>query len=177
MKKQLIGLGLLAIAIVLAPSTSSARQKNYSVTIPKVLSYPTTTFTFSSSGLLPRWRSVDAAGVGVQFDNPNWSAHVTEVRWNESGAGTYFKLTCDATSTACMKQTGQSGAYSYVLMPEGAAAPSKGGQYALTWDVRPPGDQIEDIAIVPEPSTLPLLAIGLAVLLFVARKKLIANLG
>jgi hypothetical protein len=76
-----------------------------------------------------------------------------------------------------MKAAGPSGTYSYVLEPEGAAAPSKDGQYSYTWDVRPPGDQIADsiVATTPEPATLPLLAIGILGLLFVARRKLAFN--
>jgi PEP-CTERM motif len=122
---------------------------------------------------------VSPSDVRVQFDNPNWSASVTDVRWNEGGAGTYFKLGCAPNSAACMKQAGAAGTYSYVLMPEGVAAPSKDGQHAYTWDVRPPGDLAVDqiVMTTPEPSTLPLLALGLAALLFVARKKLASNVS
>jgi hypothetical protein len=114
--------------------------------------------------------------VRVQFDNPEWAATVSEAHWNTSRAGTYFKFACQPTSSACLKAAGPSGTYSYVLEPEGAAAPSKNGQYSYTWDVRPPGDQIEDaIAVTPEPATFPLLAIGLLGLFLVARRKLAFN--
>ncbi len=173
MKTRMIALTLVALAALLVPSVSSARQKNYSVTIPKVLSYPTTTLTFSSSAVFPGMKSVKPANVRVQFDNPEWAATVSEAHWNTSRPGTYFKFTCQATSSACLKAAGPSGTYAYVLEPQGAAAPSKNGQYSYTWDVRPPGDQIGDnIAVSPEPATFPLLAIGLLGLFLVARRKL-----
>jgi len=176
MKTRMIAMGLVALAALLLPSVSSARPKNYSVTIPKVLSYPTTTLTFSSSAVFPGLRSVKPADVRAQFDNPAWAATVSEAHWNTSRPGTYFKFTCQATSSACLKAAGPSGTYAYVLEPEGAAAPSKEGQYSYTWDVRPPGDQIQDVtAVTPEPATFPLLAIGLLGLLLVARRKLAFN--
>jgi PEP-CTERM motif len=172
MKTRTIAISLVALVALLLPSVSSARQTNYSVTIPKVLSYPTTTLTFSSRAVFPGLKSVKPAGVRAQFDNPEWSATVSEARWNTGGAGTYFKFACQATSAACMKAAGPSGTYSYVLQPDGAAAPSKNGQYALTWDVRPPGDMVFDVAVLtPEPSTFGLLAIGLLALFFVVRRK------
>jgi hypothetical protein len=177
MKARMIAMTLVALAALLVPSVSSARQKNYSVTIPKVLSYPTTTLTFSSSAVFPGLKSVKPADVRAQFDNPGWAATVSEAHWNTSHPGTYFKFTCQATSSACLKAAGPSGIYSYVLEPEGAAAPSKEGRYSYTWDVRPPGDQVEDNVFVssPEPATFPLLAIGLLGLLLVARRKLALN--
>jgi PEP-CTERM motif-containing protein len=176
MKTRTIAMSLVALATLLVPSVSSARQTKYSVTIPKVLSYPTTRLTFSSSAVFPGLKSVKPADVRVQFDNPEWAATVSEAHWNTSHAGTYFKFACQATSSACLKAAGPSGTYTYVLEPEGAAAPSKNGQYSYTWDVRPPGDQIQDvIAVTPEPATLPLLAIGLLGLLLVARRKLVLN--
>jgi hypothetical protein len=176
MKTRMIAMTLVALAALLMPSVSSARQTKYSVTIPKVLSYPTTTLTFSSSAVFPGMKSVKPADVRVQFDNPEWAATVSEAHWNTSRAGTYFKFACEATSSACLKAADPSGTYSYVLEPEGAAAPSKNGQYSYTWDVRPPGDQIEDeIAVTPEPATFPLLAIGLLGLFLVARRKLAFN--
>ncbi len=177
MKTRMIAMTLVALAALLMPSVSSARQTKYSVTIPKVLSYPTTTLTFSSSAVFPGMKSVKPADVRVQFDNPEWAATVSEAHWNTSRAGTYFKFACQPTSAPCMKAVGPSGTYAYVLEPEGSAAPSKDGQHALTWDVRPPGDLVFDMEVgtTPEPSTLPLLAIGLLGLFFVARKKLAFN--
>jgi len=172
MKTRTIAISLVALAALLMPAVSNARQANYSVTIPKVLSYPTTTLTFSSSAVVPGSLSVTPGDVRVQFDNPDWSATVSEARWNTAGGGTYFKFACQATSAACMKAAGPSGTYTYVLQPDGAAAPSKNGQYGFTWDVRPPGDTVYDsIAITPEPGTLGLLAVGLLGLFFVVRKK------
>jgi hypothetical protein len=172
----MIAMTLVALAALLMPSVSSARQTKYSVTIPKVLSYPTTTLTFSSSAVFPGLKSVKPADVRVQFDNPEWAATVSEAHWNTSRAGTYFKLACQPTSSACLKAVGPSGTYAYVLEPENAGAPSKNGQYALTWDVRPPGDMVFDVAVLtPEPATFPLLAIGLLGLLLVARRKLAFN--
>jgi hypothetical protein len=114
--------------------------------------------------------------VRALFDNPEWSATVSEAHWDTSRAGTYFKFACQPTSAACMKAVGPSGTYSYVLQPDGAAAPSKNGRYALTWDVRPPGDMVFDVAVLsPEPATFPLLAIGLLGLFLVARRKLAFN--
>lgn len=90
--------------------------------------------------------------------------------------GTYFKLACQPTSSACLKAAGPSGTYAYVLEPENTGAPSKNGQYALTWDVRPPGDMVFDVAVLsPEPATFPLLAIGLLGLFLIARRKLAFN--
>lgn len=177
MKTRTIAMGLVALATLILPSVSSARQAKYSVTIPKVLSYPTTTLTFSSSAVFLGLKSVKPADVRVQFDNPEWSATVSEAHWNTSRPGTYFKFACQPTSASCMKAAGPSGTYSYVLESEGAAAPSKDGQYSYTWDVRPPGDQVADMVVrtTPEPATFSLVAVGLLGLFLVARRKLAFN--
>jgi hypothetical protein len=163
----------ISMVLLAASGVASAGQSDYNVTIPKVSSYPTTNFSFQSSAVSSDSHAVTPGAVKVKFDNPDWSATVSEANWNPSGAGTFLKLTCSPKSVVCLRATRSLGTYKYVLLPEGAAAPSKNGTYALVWDVRPPGDLVTDVvAVTPEPATLGLMVTGLLVLALFGRKKL-----
>jgi hypothetical protein len=161
---------LLGVILVILGATifvEHGRQINHKIIIPKVLTYPTTTLEFSSKS---------PASVTVKFDNPNWVAAVSEARWVTTGGGTYFKLTCETSSIACMEATKGSGAYIYALTPTTSPAPRGYGRYSLIWDVNPPGDLVFDGAInVPEidPTTgsAALALIAGAILIIRARRK------
>jgi hypothetical protein len=157
--------GTLIVAVVLILAAAHFRKSSYNIVIPKVLSYPTTTLTFSSKTAIVGSPSVAADNVRVLFDNPNWAAAVSEAHLVTNAGGTYFKFTCQASSQACLEATRGSGSYTYSLVPSTLPAPSKKGTYALVWDVNPPGDTVQDVLVLPEPDTLVLLSGGLLGLL------------
>jgi hypothetical protein len=165
MKAQKIILTLLALLFI--PIAASAADAGYSVVIPRVLSYPTTTMTFSSRGLFFYSQPITPSSIHVNFDNPSWSATISDVQWLTKGGGTYITFACAASSTACMQATRGKGSYKYSLMPTTSVAPSTVGKFALTWDVVPPGDLVLDGVVVsaPEPSSLSMLLLGLVLLL------------
>jgi hypothetical protein len=172
MRPRLISLGVLVLTAMLIPAAANARESNSNIVIPKVLNYPTTTLNFSSSAVNSDSQIEATGSIAVKFDDPSWAASVSAARWATSGAGTYFKFTCEASSATCMQATGGTGSYTYVLQPPATAAPSKNGTYALTWDVNPPGDLVFDnVVVTPEPGTFILLGTGLVGLLGVARKR------
>lgn len=133
--------GTLIVAVVLILAAAHFRKSSYNIVIPKVLSYPTTTLTFSSKTAIVGSPSVAADNVRVLFDNPNWAAAVSEAHLVTNAGGTYFKFTCQASSQACLEATRGSGSYTYSLVPSTLPAPSKKGTYALVWDVNPPVTQ------------------------------------
>jgi PEP-CTERM motif-containing protein len=164
-RKKILAVFIAAGAGLLALAAAHARKSNYTIVIPKVLTYPTTTLTFSSHAVIAGSKSLAPADVAVKFDNPNWAATISDAHLVTTAGGTYFKLTCQSSSAACLQATRGSGSYTYALMPNTLPAPSKKGTYSLVWDVNPPGDQVTDIVAVPEPSSLILLGMGLAGLL------------
>lgn len=168
MRSRNIIIGTLTVAVLLLVAAYS-RKSSYNIVIPKVLAYPTTTLGFSAKSMLPGSPSVAADKIRVNFDNPNWAATVSEAHLLTNKGGTYFKFTCLASSTACLEATRGSGTYSYSLVPSTLPAPSAKGTYALVWDVNPPGDTVQDIMVVPEPSVLVMLVPGLVGLLGLRR--------
>jgi hypothetical protein len=158
-----------SVAFLLILTAAYSRKSNYNIVIPRVLSYPTTTLAFSARTVIPGSPSIAADKISVKFDNPNWAASVTEARVVTKAGGTYFKLTCQASSAACLEATRGSGSYTYALTPSTLPAPSAKGTYALVWDVNPPGDKIEDTVAIPEPSILVMLPAGLLGLLGMRR--------
>ena len=141
--------------------------------IPAYLSYPTTTLKFSSDAILAGTEMKAPGGIDVKFDNPDWAASLSAAQWVTTGGGTYFRFTCAATSKACMQGTKGKGTYIYALQLRTTPPPAKNGNYALVWDVNPPGDLIVDgVAVTPEPSSFLFLAMGLTGLLVVGRKRL-----
>jgi hypothetical protein len=164
-RKKILGIFIAAGAGLLALAAAHARKSNYTIVIPPVLTYPTTTLTFSSHAVIAGSRSLAPADVAVKFDDPNWAATITDAHLVTTAGGTYFKLTCQSSSAVCLQATRGSGSYTYALVPSTLPAPSKKGTYSLVWDVTPPGDQVSDIVAVPEPSSLILLGMGIAGLL------------
>ena len=168
-RKVKVIIGILAIVVLVTLAAARSRKSNYSIVIPKVLTYPTTTLTFVSKSAIFGAPSVAADKVRVTFDNPAWAATVSEAHVVTKAGGTYFKLMCQASSAPCLEATRGSGSYTYSLVPSSLPAPAAKGTYALIWDVNPPGDTIQDVAVVPEPNTLVMLGGGLVGLLSLRR--------
>jgi hypothetical protein len=173
---------VIAVMLLILGTTIAAvhgRQSNYKIVIPKVLTYPTTTLAFSSKAVLAGSQIKAPGGIRVKFDDPSWVASVSDARWVTTGGGTYFKFTCEATSTACMQATKGSGTYTYALTPTTQHAPSAYGyrKHSLNWDVTPPGDITDDeVSVTPEldPTTgaAALVLITGAVLIIRGRRKM-----
>ena len=62
-RKVKVIIGILAVVVLVMLAAAHSRKSNYSIVIPKVLTYPTTTLTFSASkdGNFPRVRAPDAS--------------------------------------------------------------------------------------------------------------------
>jgi hypothetical protein len=171
--RKFIAITLLILGLTIA--TVHGLQTRHKIVIPNVLTYPTTTMTFSSKDVVAD-AQVKAPAIKVKFDNPNWAASVSNARWVNSGGGTYFKFTCEAASAACMQATKGTGTYTYVIALSTVAVPKSYGRYSYTWDVRPPGDIVCDgiintPEIDPATGTAALALIGGVVLMFGGRKK------
>jgi hypothetical protein len=138
--RKLMAALLLAGAVVAA---AHVRQTAWTLVIPKALTYPSTTLTFSSSAF-SRYSHQASGDIRVKFDDPSWAASVSSARWITTGGGTYFRLTCKMYSTTCMQATKGTGTYVYALAPFTEEAPQARGRYELLWDVNPPGDTISD---------------------------------
>jgi hypothetical protein len=166
---MLLGLGMTVAVRHGLPTT-------HTIVLPKVLTYPTTTLTFSSKAVLAGSEIKTPGGVRVKFDDPSWAASVSDARWVTTGGGTYFKLTCEASSVACMQATKGSGTYTYALTPTAQPAPKGYGHNALIWDVNPPGDLFADASsgvpeIDPTTGAAALALLAGAVLLIRGRRK------
>lgn len=169
----------LVVTLLFAPLGASAGETRYNAVIPGVLSYPTTTLSFSFRSLLGHTFPVLPAGVSATFDNPNWAATVSAIHWKTTSSGTYVKFTCRPDSSACMQATGGTGSYTYSLLPSTDLAPAKAGQYTLTWYVNPPGGYHDDDQLnvtTPETGTLLLVGVGLLSLLLLARARPLKSL-
>jgi hypothetical protein len=149
---------LFALALCLA--SAQAYATGYSIIIPSVANYPTTTIRFSASS------------IKVSFNDANFSATPTGGQWITNASGTYFGFTCAPSSVACMKATRGKGTYTYKLVGVALVAPATRGRFQLNWDVNPPGDVVEDVAILPEPSSILLLLGGMLMLAWLMRRKL-----
>ncbi len=167
MRSRNIIIGTLVVAVLLLAAAYS-RKSTYNIVIPKVLTYPTTTLAFSSRPILGS-PSVAADKIRVKFDDANWAATVSEAHVVTKAGGTYFKFTCQPSSTVCLEATRGSGSYTYSLVPSTLPAPSVRGTYAMIWDVNPPGDTVQDIIQMPEPNVLVMLVPGLLGLLGLRR--------
>jgi hypothetical protein len=104
-RKVKVIIGILAVAVLVMLAAAHSRKSNYSIVIPKVLTYPTTTLTFVSKPAILGSPSVAADRVQVKFDNPNWAATVSQAHLVTKAGGTYFKLTCQASSAPCLEAT------------------------------------------------------------------------
>ena len=161
---------LFALALCLA--SAQAYATGYSITIPSVANYPTTTIRFSAPGILNGSQSIAASSIKVSFNDASFSATPTGGQWITNASGTYFGFTCVPSSVACMKATRGKGTYTYKLVGAALVAPATRGRFQLNWDVNPPGDVVEDVAILPEPSSILLLLGGMLMLVWLTRRKL-----
>ena len=168
-RKVKVIIGILAVVVLVMLAAAHSRKSSYSIVIPKVLTYPTTTLTFSAKPAILGSSTLKADKVQVKFDNPNWAATVSEAHLVTKAGGTYFKLTCQDSSALCLDATRGSGSYTYSLVPSTLPVPVAKGTYALVWDVNPPGDTVQDVLVAPEPSTLIMLGGGLVGLLGIRR--------
>ncbi len=175
MKATIAKTFVLALALCL-PSVM-AHATGYSITIPSVAGYPTTTIRFSAPQVLSGSQAITADKIKVSFNDANFSASPAGGQWITNASGTYFAFTCAPSSAACMKASRGKGSYTYKLVGPAMLAPATQGKFHLNWDVNPPGDVAEDIAEVPEPGSVFLLLTGMLALVWLTRKKLAACAG
>jgi hypothetical protein len=95
----------------------------YSITIPSVAGYPTTTIRFSAPSVLTGSKPLGASSIKVSFEGANFAASPTGGQWVTNASGTYFGFTCNRSSVACMKTTRGKGSYTYKLVGPAFAAP------------------------------------------------------
>ena len=167
---------ILVLALALCLPSAMAHATGYSITIPSVAGYPTTTIKFSAPGVLTGSQPIAASSIKVSFDGANFAASPSGGQWVTDASGTYFGFTCDTSSVACMKATRGKGAYTYKLVGPAFTAPASKGEFHLNWDVNPPGDVAQDVSVVPEPSSVFLLLAGMLGLGWVTRKRVMASL-
>jgi hypothetical protein len=172
MKATTAKIFLVALAICL-PS-AKAHATGYSITIPSVATYPTTTIRFSAPGVLNGSQTIAAGSIKVSFNGANFAAAPSGGRWITNGSGTYFGFTCAPSSVACTKATRGTGSYTYKLVGPAFAAPASKGEFHLNWDVNPPGDVAQDVSNVPEPSSIVLFLGGMLALVGLTRKRMTA---
>lgn len=165
---------IFLLALALGMPSARAHATGYSLTIPSVADYPATTIRFSAPGVLTGSQPIAASSIKVSFTDANFSATPAGGQWITNASGTYFAFTCAPSSLACMKATRGKGSYTYKLVGPAFAAPTTKGRFHLNWDVNPPGDVVEDIVEVPEPSTVFLFLAGMLALAWATRKRVIA---
>lgn len=165
---------IFVLALTLCLPSAMAHATGYSITIPSVAGYPTTTIRFSTPGVLTGSQPIAASSLKVSFNGANFAASPAGGQWVTNASGTYFGFTCDPSSVACMKATRGKGSYTYKLVGPAFTAPATKGRFHLNWDVNPPGDVVEDISVVPEPSSILLFLAGMLTLGWVSRKRVTA---
>jgi hypothetical protein len=167
-------LKIFVLALALCLPSAMAHATGYSITIPSVAGYPTTTIRFSAPGVLTGAQAISANSIKARFDDANFAASPTGGQWVTNAAGTYFAFTCNRSSVACMNATRGKGFYTYKLVGPAFTAPSTKGVFHLNWDVNPPGDVAQDTAVLPEPNSMFLLLGGMLALGWVMRKRVMA---
>ncbi len=165
---------IVVLALALCLPSALAHATGYSITIPSVAGYPTTTIRFSAPGVLNGSQAIAANTIKASFDDANFAASPAGGQWVTSASGTYFGFTCNPSSVACMKATRGKGSYTYKLVGPAFTAPATKGEFHLNWDVNPPGDVVLDVAVLPEPSSVFLFLTGMLALGWFTRKRVMA---
>lgn len=165
---------IFALALALGLPSAMAHATGYSITIPSVAGYPTTTIRFSAPGVLTGSQPIAGNSIKASFNGGDFAAAPTGGQWVTNASGTYFGFTCNPSSVACMKATRGKGSYTYKLVGPAFSAPARKGEFHLNWDVNPPGDVVQDVAVLPEPSSVFLFLTGMLTLGWVTRKRVMA---
>ena len=80
-RKVKVIIGILAVVVLVMLAAAHSRKSNYSIVIPKVLTYPTTTLTFASKPAILGSPSVEATKIQLSstirigrqpFQKPIW---------------------------------------------------------------------------------------------------------
>lgn len=164
---------IFVLALALCLPAVKAHATGYSITIPSVAGYPTTTIRFAAP-VLNGSQSIAADKIKVSFSDASFSASPAGGQWITNASGTYFGFTCAPSSVACMKATRGKGTYTYKLVGPATFAPAAKGKFHLNWDVNPPGDVVQDVAVLPEPASIYLMLTGMLALAWLTRKKFAA---